>query len=155
MHPLRLLVLLVAMPGQLLAPAARAAAPEIPGGAALPVPLAPANGAETTGNPDDLDATRLRCAPLGIPTLSWENTGASRYELGTATTQPSGDSIVLKRDDLQYPTYTPTGTDETGGGLGLDEEGDKVWWRAETKPASALHHIRMWTGAEAGPVHPC
>ena len=152
MRLIRPLVLLVAMLGLLLAPAARAATPEIPEGVALPILLAPAPAllapapdAQTTGNPADPDATRLRCAPLGIPTFSWENTGASKYELEIATTQAFGDSIVLKRDNLQYPTYAPTGMDETGGGLGLVEESAT---HAYLDSATFYWHVRAWDDAQ-------
>ncbi|MGI6206982.1 MAG: hypothetical protein ACOYEW_02110 [Anaerolineae bacterium] len=89
---------------------------------AAPALLSPPDGAHTTGNPNDPDSSRLLYPPLGIPTFTWDDVDASKYELEIATTPAFGASVVLRRSNLQYTSYTPTGFDETGAGLGLTED---------------------------------
>ena len=101
---------------------------------------APPDGSDFTGNPDDPVPGRLLQAPLGIPTFVWADVGASKYELEIANTPAFGASVVLRRSDLQYPTYTPTGFDERGSGLGLAEDAQSNF----IDEAAFYWHVRAW-----------
>lgn len=105
-----------------------------------PALVEPADGAHTTGNPDDPDTSRLRYSPLGIPSFAWEDLGAAKYELEVATTPAFGASVVLKLSSLQYSTYTPTGSDESGSGFGLTDDslGNFI------DEATFYWHVRAW-----------
>ena len=84
--------------------------------------ISPAYGTETTGNPSDPDTSRVLHEPLGLPTFEWQDLGASKYQLEVATTAAFGDSVILRISNLQYTTFTPSGTGETGTGFSLTEE---------------------------------
>ena len=107
---------------------------------AAPGLLAPADGAHTTGNPNDPTPGRLLLEPLGIPTFSWNAANTTKYELEIANTPAFGASVVLRRSNLQYTSYTPTGFDETGSGLGLSEDAQNNF----IDDATFYWHVRAW-----------
>ena len=119
MRTLALLLIALIVTGPVIGPVALAEPRPLLAGPGL---IEPSDAIETTGNTDDLDATRLVCEPLGIPTFRWQDMGASKYELEVATTPDFGDSVIVRRSSLPYPTYTPTGFDETSPGFGLNED---------------------------------
>lgn len=117
---LALLLVALTIAGPAIGPAALAEPRPLLAGPAL---SEPPDGAHTTGNPEDPEPDRTPYEPLGIPTFEWEDMGASRYELQIATSDSFGEEvIVVRRDRLPYPMYTPTGFDEIGAGLGLTED---------------------------------
>ena len=107
--------------------------------AAAPGLISPQDGAHTTGSVT-AHPRRVLYPPLGIPTFVWQDVASSKYELEVATTSVFGASVILRRSNLQYPTYTPTGFDEIGSGLGLTEDA----LRNFIDEAAFYWHVRAW-----------
>jgi hypothetical protein len=109
----------------------------------IPAPnlTSPADGAETTGNPEDPDvANRELYAPLGIPTFRWQDVGAGKYELEVATTLGFGADVIMLISDLRYPTFTPNGNGEHTPGFSLTED---VLGNFSDE-ATFYWHVRAW-----------
>jgi hypothetical protein len=106
----------------------------------IPAPslISPADGTETTGNPDDPDTGRVLYEPLGIPTFEWQDVGASKYELEVATTA-AFSTPIFKLDKLEYPSYTPNGDGETSPGFSL------IFEAGEFKDQATFYwRVRAW-----------
>ena len=113
--------------------------------------VSPANGVETTGNPNDTHTERRCYPPLGIPTFAWEAvSGATKYKLQVSTSGTFGtDDIVLEQETV-YTSYTPTGVGLKNGGF---TNGTTFFWRvsawdqeegAWSDPSEVWRFTRHW-----------
>lgn len=138
-------LVLLAIVGLLLLPPLPAARAQIN----PPTPVSPADGIETTGNPNDPNTGRVYYPPLGVPTFVWsEVDGATKYRLEVSTSETFEPFIVQK--EVVYTSYTPTHDDTRD--VGFVGETTFFWrvraWDADlgvwSDPSTTRSFIRHW-----------